>query len=59
MVSIDEIRKEIEQLRAEMENKAMEHQLNFLHPEVVHLSQLLDKLIVQVMQEELAIHTCA
>jgi len=44
------IEQEIVKLKVELEILAKIHQYNFQHPEVIALSQRLDKLIIRVME---------
>lgn len=46
------LEEEIEKLKEELEELARHHQYNFKHPDVVALSQRLDKLITDAMREE-------
>ncbi|WP_120188983.1 aspartyl-phosphate phosphatase Spo0E family protein [Ammoniphilus oxalaticus] len=45
------LEKEIEKLKGELRKLAIIHKYNFQHPEVVALSQQLDKLITYVMRK--------
>jgi len=45
------IEQEIVKLKVELENLAKFHHYNFQHPEVIALSQQLDKLIIRVMEK--------
>jgi hypothetical protein len=42
----------ISEMKKQMINTAKQHEFNFQHPDVIEISQKLDILIVQVMQEQ-------
>ncbi|NOU94404.1 Spo0E family sporulation regulatory protein-aspartic acid phosphatase [Paenibacillus sp. LMG 31456] len=51
----------IEQLKIDMINKAQEHNYNFVHPDVIELSQRLDKQLNNYMKfyhaKKISLHT--
>lgn len=49
MITDLDMEQEIVRLKRELENLAKFHHYNFQHPEVIALSQHLDKLIIRVM----------
>lgn len=46
------LKNEIERLKIDMQNKAMELNFDFTHPDVLSLSEQLDNLIVKCMKLE-------
>lgn len=50
MVTEVNLEEEIVKLKEELERIARQYQYNFQHPEVIALSQKLDKLITRVMR---------
>ncbi|WCK55447.1 aspartyl-phosphate phosphatase Spo0E family protein [Aneurinibacillus sp. Ricciae_BoGa-3] len=46
------VTKKINEMKKQMINTAKKHEFNFQHPDVIEISQKLDVLIVQVMQNQ-------
>ncbi|WP_047153209.1 aspartyl-phosphate phosphatase Spo0E family protein [Aneurinibacillus tyrosinisolvens] len=58
MIEEVELRLTIDELKKILADKAIQHHFNFQHPEILHLSQELDFLIVKSMKHKKNRYLC-